>query len=234
MKQFENIQLTLESTPFQGRGANSVQIMQNVFHAQGIKLSPRTIRRYFIHLETIGDVICTGTDGKWKLYCRPPQKDPGINKEMAFVLCELEQDIRKRFPEQVVEMLEEYLLQAQAKVGKVTSLSPNDKLVRFQKMMAGINISSYLMRKGANDEVLRAVVDAIYEEKELAIKVDGSAQECVMSNVRLEEMDGRLFIRGLSVTDNRMLRRVELARTTSATVMNYCVFQLPLNLRRAA
>jgi predicted DNA-binding transcriptional regulator YafY len=226
MNQFERLKATLERTPFMGRGVNSVMEMQSFYLSMGSDVSQRTIRRDFAHLEATGEVTCTDTDGKWRLFSRPRRAGTQMLAELAFVMLQLEKELRSRFPSKVINALDEQFAMSKEVIRKVEHFNPNDRLVKFMKLTRTIDFNKHLTLNHIDAKVLQPLIDAVYEGKELSFALRGEEAQRVITAIQLKELDNTLFLQGLELNGNDSFIRLDTSKIAYAKAVNYSYFQL--------
>lgn len=190
-------------------------------------VSESTIKADFIALETIGVAYCANPNGKPQLwFAVQPSNSLDMTLELAFALKYVNDTVKAMLPDEIYQSIEHVFEAAQATYHKKRNANHQSKVVRFERLIAKVDLSKHLALKHISHDALSAVKSAISSGNQLLVET--AFGEHVLNDVSVFELNNMLFLKGRS---SGITGKIEQLNTCEITAVSE--FDSLTNLRPA-
>jgi hypothetical protein len=226
MLQLEKANTILNAIPFTGFGERSAKDLEMVLEREGFKESNRNIRRYLAYLHDINKITYVRTEGLRKYFARIKENQSSMSFEQAMVLKKVKRCITELFPTAVNDSLEGWFEQADETITKLAHSSPNHPLLKYAKATQAINVKAFFSAQDGPITDLSAANDALYQDKEIKLKLQDSEYERHVKPTSLNYRNGVAYLEGNYLDSTGQSACIPIDKIENAECVDFIAFSI--------
>ncbi|MFB2814329.1 hypothetical protein ACE014_10835 [Shewanella xiamenensis] len=160
-------------------------------------VSENTIKADLLALEIVGAAYCSNPNGKPQLWFAAQNAHTlEMTLELAITLNLVSKSVQRILPPEIYRSIEHVFDAANATCQKKRIANHQSKVIRFERAVGNVDLNRHMVLNNIRPDVFNTVKSAICSDCELHFKT--SDFDIVASRISLIELEGRLFIRGMS------------------------------------
>lgn len=160
-------------------------------------VSENTAKNDLLELEFQGIAYCANPNGKPQLWFAVPRTQSlEMPLELAVTLNLVDQAVQRMLPTEVYRSIEHVFEAARTTYKKKCIANHQSKVVRYERAVCQVDLHKHTALNNIRADVFTTVKSALCSDGEFHFKT--STGNTTVSNISLIELDGQLFIRGIS------------------------------------
>lgn len=160
-------------------------------------VSENTAKYDLLELESQGVAYCANPNGKPQLWFAV-QNSPSLEMtlELAIALNLVNKSLQRILPPEIYRSIEHVFVAANTIYHKKRIANHQSKVVRFERAVGNVDLNMHTVLNNIRPDVFNTVKSALCSDCELHFKTPDL--DIIASRISLIELEGRLFIRGIS------------------------------------
>lgn len=164
-------------------------------------VSENTIKSDLLALEIVGAAYCPNPNGKPQLWfavqnAHSLEMTLEMTLELAIALNLVSKSVQRILPPEIYRSIEHVFDAANATCQKKRIVNHQSKVIRFERAVGNVDLNMHTVLNNIRPDVFNTVKSAICSDCELHFKTPDL--DIAVSRISLVELEGRLFIRGIS------------------------------------
>lgn len=157
-------------------------------------VSENTIKADLALLEVQGLVCCPNPEKKPQLwYATRPADDHLMSLELAFVLSQVRDVVKKILPTKLFDEVEHVFVKAASEYESKSKTNHQSLLVDYGKKISRVSSSKFALLK-ADSEVVEQIKAAMYSGNSLSVQYQGT--QAILDEISFIEFEKKLYVEG--------------------------------------